>query len=182
MTNPPRNGEDCSPKKHSTLGAPDATIARARKLRRSMTLPEVLLWRQLQHRPGGFLFRKQHPLGAYVLDFACIRARLAIEVDGEAHNRGDRPERDAARDIWVMQLGFRMLRIPAIDVLHNLEGAITAIVEACKAGAKPSPPRNGEVARRRRDGGAGLRTGATRLVETDPSALRAPPRSGEDLA
>ena len=176
---PPRSGEDRR-SKHSTLGASDSTIRKARKLRRAMTLPEVLLWRELQRHPGGYLFRKQHPLGPFVLDFACIRARLAIEVDGEAHNRGDRPERDAARDIAVSRHGFRTLRLPAVDVLNNMEGVIAAIVEACRAATKPYPPRNGEGDRAKRGGGVGSPPDRPSRVQPDPSALRAPPHSGED--
>ena len=142
-------------KKHSTLGAPDATISRARELRKEMTLPEVLLWQQLKQRPGGFQFRKQHPLGPYVLDFVCLRARLAIEVDGEAHNRGDQPQRDEVRDAFVLNEGFKTVRIPATDVLKNMASVITFIVDQCRSRALPNPPRNGEVARRSCDGGVG---------------------------
>lgn len=109
-----------------------------------MTLPEILLWRQLRQHPGGYRFRKQHPLGAYALDFACVRARLAIEVDGEAHERGDRPARDEIRDDWVLNHGFATLRIPTTEVLKNMEGVIIAIVEACQTRGKPTPPRAGE--------------------------------------
>jgi very-short-patch-repair endonuclease len=116
----------------------------ARALRRKMSLPEVLLWQQLKLHPGGFLFRKQHPIGAYSLDFACVKARLAIEVDGEAHERGDRPQRDDVRDAWVLRQGFETLRIPTIEVLKNMEGVIIAIIEACRARARPYPPRSGE--------------------------------------
>ncbi|WP_347233084.1 endonuclease domain-containing protein [Sphingomonas glacialis] len=62
-----------------------------------MSLPEVLLWQVLRTRPDGHRFRRQAPAGDYVLDFYCAPARLAIEVDGEAHSRGDRPARDGAR-------------------------------------------------------------------------------------
>jgi very-short-patch-repair endonuclease len=130
--------------KHRTLGAPDRTVRMARALRRKMSLPEVLLWQQLKLHPGGFLFRKQHPIGAYSLDFACVKARLAIEVDGEAHERGDRPQRDDVRDAWVLRQGFETLRIPTIEVLKNMEGVIIAIIEACRARARPYPPRSGE--------------------------------------
>ena len=167
--------------KHRTLGASDGTVRMARKLRRAMSLPEILLWRQLQEHPGGYLFRKQHPIGAYALDFACVRARMAIEVDGEAHERGDRPVRDEARDAWVLKQGFHTLRIPAVEVLKNMEDVIIAIVEACRVRAKPIPPRNGEVARRSRDGGVGSNADRPMHDAPDPSALRAPPRSGEDL-
>lgn len=113
----------------------------ARRLRKEMSLPEVLLWQQLKLHPGGYLFRKQHPLGKYALDLACVRARLAIEVDGEAHERGERPRRDEIRDAIVLKAGFATLRIPAVEVLKNMEGVIIAIVEACAARAKPNPPR-----------------------------------------
>jgi very-short-patch-repair endonuclease len=162
--------------KHRTLGAPDRTVRMARKLRREMSLPEILMWRQLQDHPGGYRFRKQHPIGRYALDFACVRARLAIEVDGEAHECGDRPERDAVRDAWVLTQGFVTLRVQAVEVLKNMEGVIIAIVEACRGRAKPNPPRNGEVARR--DGGVGFSESSIRCVETAPSTT---PRCGEDL-
>ena len=77
------------------------TTSRARKLRREMTLPEVILWQWLRQRPGGLKFRRQHPTGPYVLDFFCSDARLGVEVDGEAHSLGDRPRRDHARDEWL---------------------------------------------------------------------------------
>ena len=61
---------------------PAGTVRRAKKLRRKMSLPEVLLWRELRRSPDGFHFRKQHGAGNYILDFFCARANLAIEVDG----------------------------------------------------------------------------------------------------
>jgi very-short-patch-repair endonuclease len=115
-----------------------------------MSLPEVLLWQQLRQRPGGFRFRKQVPQDHYVIDFACLAARLAIEVDGEAHERGDRPQRDAARDAHLTSLGFAMMRIPVREVLGNLEGVVAGIVEQCRAlrplhqPAAGPPPRSGE--------------------------------------
>jgi very-short-patch-repair endonuclease len=68
------------------------TVLRARSLRREMTLPEGMLWQVLRQRPEGFKFRRQHPIGRCVVDFYCPAARLVIEVDGEAHSMGDRPE------------------------------------------------------------------------------------------
>jgi very-short-patch-repair endonuclease len=96
----------------------------AAKLRRKLTLPEGLLWRELRKRPAGLKFRRQHPAGRYVLDFFCAEAKLAVEVDGEAHARGDRPERDEKRDAWLRENGVRVLRIPAREVLSNLEGVV----------------------------------------------------------
>jgi very-short-patch-repair endonuclease len=106
------------------LSGPQPTIRRARRLRREMSLPEVLLWRELRQRPEGLKFRKQHPAGPYAADFFCHEARLVIEVDGEAHERGNRPARDEERNAWFVERRFRVLRIPAADVLGNLEGVV----------------------------------------------------------
>jgi len=72
------------------LHGPKSTQAFAKQQRRSMSLPEVLLWQQLRKRDQGLRFRRQHPAGPYVLDFYCPSIKLAVEVDGEAHARGDR--------------------------------------------------------------------------------------------
>jgi len=96
----------------------------ARRLRRQMTLPEVILWQALRKQPNGLKFRRQHPSGAYILDFFCADARLAIEVEGEAHNRGDRPERDETRDIWLRAAGIHTLRIPAAEILKDADAAV----------------------------------------------------------
>jgi len=93
-----------------------------------MSLPEVLLWRELRAAPGDLKFPRQHPTGPYSLDFYCSDARLAIEVDGEAHDQGDRPARDAARDAWIARAGIETLRIPAVEVLHDLEAILRAII------------------------------------------------------
>jgi very-short-patch-repair endonuclease len=87
------------------------------------------------------------------LDFACLASRLAVEVDGEAHERRDRSERDRRRDAYLRAQGFQILRLSARDVLKNMEGVIITIVGACDTrlphhpSAAPSgpPPRAGEV-------------------------------------
>ena len=100
----------------------------ARRLRGEMTPPEIGLWLALRKNEAGLRFRKQHPAGKYVLDFYCAPARLAVEVDGEAHARGDRPARDAVRDAWLVSQGVRVLRYPAQEVLTNLEGVVRQII------------------------------------------------------
>jgi len=92
-----------------------------------MTSPEIGLWLALRRNEVGLRFRKQHSADDYVLDFCCAPAMLAIEVDGEAHARGDRPARDAVRDAWLSEQGIRVLRYPAREVLTNLEGVIRQI-------------------------------------------------------
>jgi very-short-patch-repair endonuclease len=128
------------------LTAPGDTVHRARRLRKAMSLPEVLLWQQLKLRPGGFKFRKQHPAGFYVLDFFCAEAKLAIEVDGEAHSRGDQPAFDAGRDRQLMSHGIATLRIPAAEVLDNLEGVLVHILEAVRARLPLHHPSDGSPA------------------------------------
>jgi very-short-patch-repair endonuclease len=95
-----------------------------------MSLPEVKLWQVLRYRPAGLRFRRQHPAGPYVLDFYCPLRRLAIEIDGEAHNRGNRPARDERRDAWLSAKGVTVLHIPASAVLDDLDAVSAHIVDA----------------------------------------------------
>lgn len=132
------------------LSGPGVTVNKARALRQDMSLPEVLLWQELRRRPAGLKFRRQHPIGPYVVDFACMAARLAIEVDGEAHDRDDRPRRDEIRVDWLAQQGVFVLRIMAADILKDLDTVVRMIVNRC-ASAQPlhqpaagPPPRAGE--------------------------------------
>ena len=111
------------------LSKPGKTVRRARALRRTLSLPEIALWAQLRARPNGLKFRRQHPAGPYVLDFYCAEARLCIEVDGETHNFGDRPERDERRDALLALHGIETLRIAARDVLDNLDAVMIYILQ-----------------------------------------------------
>ncbi|QAY79634.1 endonuclease domain-containing protein [Sphingosinicella sp. BN140058] len=128
-------------------------MGRARTLRKEMSLPEVLLWRELRKRPAGLKFRRQHPAGPFVLDFACLSSRVAIEIDGAAHDPMSAQFRDEGRDEWLANQGFSTLRIAARDVLSNLEGVLQLVISQCAAGqplhhAAPRrgpPPRTGEV-------------------------------------
>ena len=107
---------------------------KAKQLRREMTLPEVLLWQELRKEPGGWYFRRQHRAGPYFLDFYCARAKLCVEVDGEVHARGDQPARDAVRDAWLAERRVRVLRIPARDVLRDLDAALRHILDVIARG------------------------------------------------
>ena len=113
------------------LAGPRPTVKKARRLRRSMSPPEVVLWHRLRHRPGGFKFRRQHPAGSYILDFFCSEARLAIEVDGIAHDLGNRPDADRVRDKWLGAQGVAVLRISAADVVRTPDQVIEWIVARC---------------------------------------------------
>ena len=107
-----------------------------------MSLPEVLLWRNLRHLTlGGLKFRRQHPFGPYVLDFYCADARLAVEVDGQSHYAGDRPQRDERRDALLTANGVQVLRLSARLVLNDMDAALRTI-QAC-ARQPPSRPSAG---------------------------------------
>jgi very-short-patch-repair endonuclease len=81
-----------------------------------------------ERAPGKPVFRRQHPIGSYVLDFYCATARLAIEIDGASHEFGDRPERDQRRDVWLKQHGIAVVHIPAADLQYEVEEIADSIV------------------------------------------------------
>jgi very-short-patch-repair endonuclease len=89
-------------------------VERVRKLRKSMSISEKLLWDRLRNYQTGFLFRRQHPMGDYCLDFYCAEAFLNVEVDGEQHSRTK--FWDSRRDAKLMEQGILVLRIPSIDL------------------------------------------------------------------
>ena len=111
----------------------DHDYATARRLRRGMTLPERMLWRELRGKPDGVKFRRQHPLGRYVLDFYCPAAKLAIEIDGIAHGMGDRPVQDVARDAFVRAQGIEVVRVAAREVLDDPASVAASTVALCQA-------------------------------------------------
>ncbi|HEY0104603.1 MAG TPA: endonuclease domain-containing protein [Rhizomicrobium sp.] len=121
------------------------------RLRRKMSLPEILLWQAIRGRKlSGLLLRRQHPVGPYILDFYCAPARLAIEVDGASHET--RADHDARRDAWLAEQGMRVLRIPALDVLKDtgLENVLESIARAAApstVSGGPPPPLRGEGSR-----------------------------------
>ena len=102
--------------------------AQAKKLRAAMSLPEVLLWQSLRTNKEGLRFRRQHPSGPFVADFYCHKAKPVIEIDGMMHDCGDRPARDVSRDQWFAQRGIAVIRIPASDVLSDVQTVAEALV------------------------------------------------------
>jgi very-short-patch-repair endonuclease len=127
------------------MRAPILTLKRARKLRRRMTLPEVLLWEKLRgERLNGLRFRRQHPVGPYILDFYNSSARLAVEIDGAGHYDPEQREHDKRRDRWLAENRVRVIRVPAADVLDDerIDGVLANIAQAAApstASRSPSP-------------------------------------------
>lgn len=113
------------------MDAPKPTLARARSLRKTMSPPEATLWIRLRNQGlDGLKFRRQHPVGPYILDFYCDGARLAVEVDGATHNNEAQAAHDERRDRWLASQGIRTLRVSAEWVRRDLSGLLTHIAEA----------------------------------------------------
>jgi very-short-patch-repair endonuclease len=122
------------------MRAPRATVTNAKRLRRALSKPEAALWRRLRERtPGKPAFRRQHPIGPYVLDFYCAKARLGIEIDGASHDMGDRPQRDLRRDDWLMEHGITVLRVAARDLVRidEVADAIVRLAEEMASSERP---------------------------------------------
>jgi very-short-patch-repair endonuclease len=111
---------------------------RARTLRHDLTRAERRLWYALRRdQLNGFSFRRQHPVGSFVLDFYCSAARLAIELDGGQHNEETR-RYDEQRSHWLAAKGIRVVRFWNNEVLSNLEGVLVVIASVLATHATPT--------------------------------------------
>lgn len=110
----------------------------AKFLRQRSTEAERLFWSRVRaHRLGGFKFKRQQPVGAYVVDFVCFEAQLIVEIDGGQH--AETPECDVERDRWLNGQGFRVLRFWNNEVLGNIDGVMARVVEFLSPSPPPSP-------------------------------------------
>ncbi|MBA2431638.1 MAG: endonuclease domain-containing protein [Chthoniobacterales bacterium] len=122
-------------------------VAQARHLRKRSTAAERLLWSKLRNRKlYGYKFRRQHPLGGRFLDFFCLEASLAIELDGSGHGYEARQIADAERTAELLENGVRIIRFWNSEVLTNTSWVIEAILleldpdnSRWGAPARPSP-------------------------------------------
>jgi len=96
----------------------------ARQLRREATIPERLLWGRLRGRRGPGNFRRQFPIGEYIVDFCCPAAKLVVELDGHSHNAS--AEYDVERERRLKEMGFEVIRFTNDDVLRDLDGIVFA--------------------------------------------------------
>ena len=117
------------------MSATDRAYKNARRFRRGLSLPEKLLWARIKGAEPKI--RRQHPIGHYVLDFYCAALKLAIEVDGAAHDFGDRPGRDEVRTRWLNAQGIEVLRVPARDILRDPDEVANALLAYCADPIKP---------------------------------------------
>lgn len=100
----------------------------AKQMRRSMTEAETILWSKLRGRQrNGWQFRRQHPVGQFILDFACVKAHLAIEVDGATHSEEAEIRYDEQRSAYLRSKGWNMLRVQNKDIYDELDGVLFLI-------------------------------------------------------
>lgn len=130
-------------------GAKPVTRLRAKSLRKKMTDAELIVWEHVRNRKIGFKFRRQHPIGKYIVDFYCHELKLVIEVDGEIHNFPEQKEWDDARTENMHLKEITVIRFTNDEVLNNITKVITEIVCICKAlSSPPSPPGEGSGVRK----------------------------------
>jgi len=100
----------------------------ARQLRTGQTVSEKVLWDKLRASKLGFKFSRQTPIGRYIADFCCRQYKVVVELDGESHDRT--LEHDEARDIYLREQGYVVLRIANDDVHFRLE-SVLADIRSC---------------------------------------------------
>lgn len=114
---------------HHPARLPDDIRTWAREMRSGMTDAEALLWKLLRNRRlAGAKFRRQHPIGRYILDFYCAKRKLCIELDGSQH--GEAVAYDQLRDQWLLGQGIQILRFWNNQMLMETEGVLERIYQA----------------------------------------------------
>lgn len=107
--------------------ASDEIIRRAKLLRKEMTETEVLLWKELRNFKLGLKFRRQHPVGRFIVDFYCHQAKLVIEIDGGIHQQEIQKERDENRTYELEKLGLKVIRFDNQNIKLNISEVIKEI-------------------------------------------------------
>ena len=100
-----------------------------------MTIGEQALWKRLRNGRTGFKFRRQHPIGAYVVDFCCTSSGVCVELDGEGHETYSK-EQDRLRDAELSEMGFQVLRFKNYEFALEEEACIRKIVSVCQLRAR----------------------------------------------
>ncbi len=114
-------------------------IALARGLRKRQTDAERALWSKLRNKQiEGVKFRRQQPIGSYIVDFVSLERKLIIEIDGGQYNQRKVREKDEEREKWLKEKGYQILRFWNNDVLTNIEGVLEKIKETLEE-ISPSP-------------------------------------------
>jgi cyclase len=114
-------------KKKMFYGASNLLFEKAKKLRENMTQAELVLWEYLRQHPFGYKFRRQHPLGIYVVDFYCHKLKLVIEVDGSIHDMQEVKDVDVERQRQLELEGLKVIRFTNEEILKTGEVVIGKI-------------------------------------------------------
>lgn len=113
-------------------------LQRAKSLRRKQTEPEQKLWYYLRgHRFEGIKFKRQKPIGRYIVDFICVKKNLIIELDGSQHM--EQTNYDRVRDEWLHQQGYKVIRIWNNDVMNRIEQVLEFIWQELSSFSNPLP-------------------------------------------
>lgn len=109
-------------------GAPPGVYQQTALLRKYQTPAEEKLWLLLRQKPGGYKFRRQHPLGFFILDFYCHAAKLAIEIDGDVHQLEKVENNDEEREQTIRKMGVDVIRFTNEQVLNEAHKVVKEIV------------------------------------------------------
>jgi very-short-patch-repair endonuclease len=126
-----QNGQNGVPDKPGHLSRARPQVReRARTLRQPLTPPEARLWARLRGRHSGFKFRRQHPIGNYIVDLFCAECNLVVELDGESH--AFQNEYDERRTDWLIERGYIVIRFYNREVVGDIDAVLEKIMEACR--------------------------------------------------
>lgn len=107
-------------------------------MRKRSTKEERFLWRHLKSKQlEGLKFRRQQPIGNFIVDFVCFEKKIIIELDGGQHTNITEEMKDKSRDKWLKEQGFKVLRFWNNDVFKNINGILEVIIENCFKSSLP---------------------------------------------
>jgi very-short-patch-repair endonuclease len=116
------------------MGGMNRTITFAKQLRKNMTDAERKLWEFLRHKQiSGLKFRKQAPIGKFIVDFVCHEAKIIIELDGGQHDEEKNINYDNERSLWLSSQGYFVQRYWNNEIFENIEGVVDSILDLCSS-------------------------------------------------
>jgi cyclase len=124
-------------------GAIPSVFENAKQLWNTMTDAETVLWMLLKQRIDGCKFRRQHPIGLFIADFYCHKAKLVIEVDGCIHNLPDIRKNDEKKENYLMRNGYRVLRFTNKEIMTSIETVMQKITQTVNDNICKHSPNNG---------------------------------------
>ncbi len=113
-------------------GASYLIFEKAKQLRKNMTPAETVLWMHLKAGLEGYKFRRQHPIGIYIADFYCHRAKLIIELDGSIHQLEEVQQNDNKREADLLEWGYQVIRFSNQEVFNKINFVLNRILADIK--------------------------------------------------